>query len=110
TRRVFAMNLADRIAAIILTATVLSGAAAAQSPGDGVPRRSADAFAIETGASFSASSPGSRTTSKPEPRKSDLVESDFAEALRIIRDQHVSGSSSDVNEIASQALKGMLRA
>jgi carboxyl-terminal processing protease len=108
---VFAMFLLKRAIITLGAGAILAGGASAQVPGKGTKLTAADTFAIGEGSSFSASTPGAPNRTKaPAPSKAKLIESELAEALALVRHQHVSGSSNTADKLASHALKGMLRA
>ena len=106
------MNMAIRGFRNLMIGALCAGAAAAQAPGEGLKRSTADAFALGDGSSFSASAAGpARTRSvTPSRSKAKLVEAELAEALELVTQRHVSGSSANIDRLASGALRGMLRA
>lgn len=71
----------------------------------------AEPFKIGPGGSFSASAsrPLPEASQPPGHAPLDAISSDFAEALAIIRNNHVSGDSVDYNELAKSSISAMLR-
>ncbi len=72
---------------------------------------SAEPFKLYKGGSFSASSthPLPHTVKAPGQGSLDAISDDFAEALAIIRNNHVNGTSTDYNELTKSSISSMLR-
>lgn len=68
-------------------------------------------FKIAPGGSFaaSASRPLPEASKPPGHAPLDAISSDFAEALAIIRNNHVSGDTVDYNDLAKSSISAMLR-
>lgn len=70
-----------------------------------------DPFQIETGKFFSASTTTKPTLDNQTVRQIpvDVISGDFAEALEIIRKNHVKGNKIDFNEVTKTSVTAMLR-
>jgi carboxyl-terminal processing protease len=63
-------------------------------------------FKISRGSSFTASAPRSNSPVSSQ----ETITRDFSEALKIIRENHVSGARADLNELTKSSITSMLRA
>jgi carboxyl-terminal processing protease len=68
-------------------------------------------FKIRKGSSFSASTPRQNENKPPTPQiPNGTIARDFAEALEIVRKNHVDGKTADFNQLTKTAIDSMLHA
>lgn len=67
-------------------------------------------FKISRGSSFSASIPDNETTQKHKSTSQNKITKDFADALNLIRKNHIDGEQNDLNKLTKSSITGMLHA
>ncbi len=70
--------------------------------------KTADPFSIGIGKSFSASNARERGVSLNDTIPANKITSDFSEALRVIRKNHIGSTAIDENELTKNAISSML--
>src|SRR5690606_21155075 len=99
---------------IASAAIVIAAAATAYAQNDipkGLKGGAGDPFAISSGSSFSASS-SSKAKKSPSAARTlaASISTDVQDAIEIIRQNHVSGRSNNVNDLSKASINSMLKA